>query len=234
MSAMTTPTGRLLYGRRRGRALRPGQAERKERLLPQLTVALPSGGRLDPASLFPAKPLQVWLEIGFGGGEHMAALAECRPDIGFVGCEVFENGIARLLGEIENRGLANIRLFVDDARLLLTALAPNLLGRVFILFPDPWPKARHHKRRIVSGETLDALAAAMTDGAELRLATDDPLYLRAMLDCVCAHPDFLWLARRPGDWRQRPADWPPTRYEEKALAAGRRPVFLRFVRRARR
>ena len=229
--APAPPNQRLLYGRRRGRALRPGQRELKQRLLPLLAFGLPSAGPLDPASLFPDAPRAVWLEIGFGGGEHLAALAEREPRIGFIGCEVFENGIVHLLAEIERRRLGNIRIFTDDARLLLAALTPASLGRAFALFPDPWPKRRHHKRRIVSRRTLDALAQAMAAGAELRLATDDVSYLRWMLECTSAHPDFLWLARRPADWRERPADWPPTRYEDKARAAGRRPVFLRFTRR---
>jgi tRNA (guanine-N7-)-methyltransferase len=116
---------------------------------------------------------------------------------------------------------------------LVAALPAASLGRVFILFPDPWPKQRHKKRRIVSTETLDALARAMADGAELRLATDDADYLGWMLERATAHPDFVWLARGPSDWRERPADWPATRYEEKARAAGRRPCFLRFRRRQR-
>jgi len=227
------PPPRLLHGRRRGRALRPGRARLRERLLPQLVLGLPETGQLGPASLFPAPPPALRLEIGFGAGEHLADAAERSPEIGFIGCEVFENGIARLLSEIERRSLGNIRIFADDARLLLAALTPRSIDRVFILFPDPWPKRRHHKRRIVSGETLDALASVMTDGAELRLATDDADYLRWMLERATAHPDFAWLARRPADWRERPLDWPATRYEEKALAAGRRPVFLRFARRPR-
>ena len=174
--------------------------------------------------MFADPPRSVWLEIGFGGGEHLAAQAELRRDIGFIGCEVFENGIAKLLGEVECRHLANIRLFIDDARLLIGALPAASVERVFILFPDPWPKRRHHKRRIVSRETLDGLARIMSDGAELRLATDDPDYFSWMLECVTGHPAFAWLARRPADWRERPPDWPPTRYEEKARAAGRSPA----------
>jgi tRNA (guanine-N7-)-methyltransferase len=150
-----------------------------------------------------------------------------------IGCEVFENGVAKLLVEIDRLGLGNVRILVDDARLLLSALPPESLGRAFILFPDPWPKERHKKRRIVSTETLDALARLMRDGAELRLATDDADYSRWMLERATAHPAFEWLARRPADWRERPADWPMTRYEKKALAAGRRPIFLRFRRRPR-
>ena len=201
-------------------------------MLPQLAIALPEQGLLDPAALFPQPPAAVWLEIGFGGGEHLAAQAEAGPDIGFIGCEVYENGVARLVGEVARRGLGNIRILADDARLLLDRLKPASIGRAFILFPDPWPKQRHHKRRLVAPATLDRLAAILEPGAELRLATDDPDYLVSMLELLTDHPDFVWLARRPADWRERPPDWPPTRYEEKARAAGRVPAFLRFVRRS--
>jgi len=221
------------YGRRHGRPLRAGQAERKSILLPQLAITLPENGRLDPAALFPAPCRGIWLEIGFGGGEHLAEQAERHPEIGFIGCEVFENGIVKLLGEIHRRGLANVRLHTDDARALLATLPPRSIGRVFLLFPDPWPKARHHKRRLISPATLNRFAEIMTDGAELRLATDDPGYLAWMLEHVTAHPAFAWAARRAPDWRDRPPDWPPTRYEAKARKAGRTPAFLRFERRPR-
>ena len=226
-------TREQFYGRRRGRPLRIGQRERRAMLLPQLTFALPEAGSLDPASLFPTPPREIWLEIGFGGGEHLAAQAEQHPDIGFIGCEVFENGVAKLLTEIERRDLRNVRILADDVRPLLAALAPRSLGRVFILFPDPWPKIRHHKRRLVATPTLDRLAELMTDAAELRLATDDPSYQSWMLEHATTHPAFAWTARRPGDWRERPADWPATRYEEKARKAGRTPAFLRFQRQPR-
>jgi tRNA (guanine-N7-)-methyltransferase len=228
-----TPRQRQLYGRKRGRPLRAGQRSLAERLLPRLAIDLPASGRIDPALLFSPPPRSVWLEIGFGSGEHLAAHADAKRDIGFIGCEVFENGIAKLLGEIERRPLGNIRLFIDDAHLLVAALPPASIARVFILFPDPWPKARHHKRRIVSTETLDQLARIMTDEAELRLASDDCAYFSWMLERVTGHPAFDWLARRPADWRKRPADWPPTRYEEKARGAGGAPFFLRARRRPR-
>lgn len=227
------PTRELFYGRRRGRPLRAGQRERQTTLLPRLSFVLPRSGRLDPAGLFAEPPREIWLEIGFGGGEHLAEQAELHPKIGFIGSEVFENGVAKLLGEAERRGLANIRLYPDDARPLLAALTPRSIARAFILFPDPWPKARHHKRRLIAPATLDRLAAIMTDGAELRLATDDSGYLSWMLDHATAHPAFSWTARRAADWRERPADWPATRYEEKARKAGRSPAFLRFARRPR-
>jgi tRNA (guanine-N7-)-methyltransferase len=233
MAELTTPR-ELFYGRRRGRPLRAGQRERQQHLLPRLSFALPEDGKLDPASLFPPKCHGVWVEIGFGGGEHLAEQAERHRDIGFIGCEVFENGVAKLLGEVERRGLDNVRVFADDARPLLAALPPHSISRVFILFPDPWPKVRHHKRRLVAPATLDRLAVIMTDGAELRLATDDPGYQSWMLEHATNHPAFTWTARRPGDWRDRPDDWPATRYEQKARKAGRIPIFLRFERRARR
>lgn len=199
-------------------------------MLPQIAIALPEAGGLDPRSLFLSQARAIWLEIGFGGGEHLVTQAERHPDIGFIGCEVFENGIARLVGDIAHRGLQNVRIFADDARLLLDRLMPGSLGRAFVLFPDPWPKQRHHKRRLVATPTLDRLAVVLQSGAELRLATDDPGYLAWILEHATAHPEFRWLARRPLDWRQRSDDWPETRYEAKARAAGRPPAFLRFLR----
>ena len=223
----------LLHGRRRGRPLRPGQRHLFETRLPLLRFALPEHGAFDPRRLFPAPIAGLWLEIGFGGGEHLAAQAAAHPGIGLIGAEVFENGIAKLLGEIERRALGNIRLFIGDARPLIAALPERALARAFILFPDPWPKERHKKRRLVARTTLDDLARSLADGAELRLATDVMDYARAMLECTTVHPDFIWLARGADDWRVRPADWPPSRYEDKAIAAGRRPIYLRFARRPR-
>ena len=222
-----------VYGRRRGRRLRPGRRLLTDELLPRLAIELPQQGPLDPAALFTPPRRDVWFEIGFGAGEHLAEQAERHPEIGFLGSEVFENGVARLIGDIAHRELANIRIFADDAQLLLERLMPASIGRLFILFPDPWPKERHHKRRLIAPPTLDRLAAILRPGAELRLATDDSGYLAWMLRHLTAHPEFRWTARRPSDWRQRPHDWPPTRYEKKALTAGRRPAFLRFVRRTR-
>jgi len=195
-------------------------------------VGLPAAGeRLDPSRLFGAAPTALWLEIGFGGGEHLAAQAAAHPDVAFIGAEVFVNGIASLLDHLRRQQLANVRIFADDARLLLPALPAASLDRVFLLFPDPWPKHRHAARRFVCRETLDRLALLMRPGAELRIASDDPAYVEWTLRQVLAHPAFAWLARSSDDWRQRPADWAPTRYEKKALAAGRRPAYLRFRRR---
>ena len=224
----------LIFGRRRGRGLRPTQKARIGELLPRFSVTIPEGGWLEPCVAFSTPKRAVWLEIGFGGGEHLALQAERHPDITFIGCEVFEPGIARLLAHIERRHLDNIRIFADDARRIIVALRPSSIDRVFILFPDPWPKRRHAARRFVSRETLDALAVVMTDGAELRLATDDGNYLVWMLERVTEHPLFEWLVRGPLDWRNRPNDWPPTRYEERARAAGHVPTFLRLRRRFRK
>ena len=220
----------LHFGRRRGRALRPGQKALIRDFLPQIALTIPVSGEFDPGGLFDARAGPIWVEIGFGGGEHLADQAERHPETGLIGCEVFENGIAKLLARIKRGRIENIRIFADDGRLLIAALPPASIDRVFILFPDPWPKRRHEGRRIVSRGTLDALARVMTDGAELRLATDDRDLLSWMLERATDHPAFEWLARRPCDWRERLQDWPLTRYEEKARAAGRPAIFLRFRR----
>lgn len=222
------------YGRRRGRPLRAGRAALLDEVLPRLTVPAPAPGtRLDPRSLFAFAPQAVWLEIGFGAGEHLAAQAEAHPDIGLIGAEPYINGIASLLARVHEVGLANIRIWPDDIRLLLPALPAASIARVFVLFPDPWPKARHHKRRLIAPPFLDALARIMAPEAELRLATDDPGYLEWAVERFAAHAAFAALTPRPADWQVRPADWPGTRYEAKGLA-GHPPAFLRFRRRAER
>jgi tRNA (guanine-N7-)-methyltransferase len=198
-----------------------------------MLLTIPATGRLDPRACHGAVGPEVWLEIGFGAGEHLVAQAARHTDINFIGCEVFENGIAKMLARLKRQQLNNIRVFNDDARLLIEAMPVASVDRVFILFPDPWSKRRHAKRRIVSRETLDILAVIMKNGAEIRLATDDRDHLCWALERITDHPAFEWLARRPSDWRERPSDWPPTRYEEKARAADRVPIFLRLRRRSR-
>jgi tRNA (guanine-N7-)-methyltransferase len=230
ISAIAAARHPLVFGRRRGRALRPGQKVLIRDFLPQFALTIPVSGQLDCRGVFGTGDRSIWLEIGFGGGEHLAVQAEHYPEISFIGCEVFENGIVKLLAHIKRRRIENIRVFTDDARLLIAALPKASIERVFVLFPDPWPKRRHEGRRLVSRETLDTLAGVMTDGGELRLATDDRNLLAWMLERITDHPAFTWPARRPRDWCERPADWPLTRYEEKAGAAGRLPIFLRFRR----
>ncbi len=222
---------RTLYGRRRGRPLRTGRQTLVETLLPQLRIEPPAAGEgIDPFTLFPSRPAAVWLEIGFGGGEHLAAQAAAHPEIGVIGCEPYLNGVGNLLQHVDAAGLTNVRILMDDARLLLAALPDASLDRVFILFPDPWPKVRHHRRRMVSPWVLDQLGRVMRDGAELRLATDHVDYGRWMLAHSLAAPDFVWLAERAADWLVRPADWPETRYEAKARNQGRSSLYFRFRR----
>lgn len=230
LPAEGAPPRRALYGRRQGPKLRPGRRRLLEERLPALAFAVEGGAPLDPFRLFDPRPRAVWLEIGFGGGEHLAEQAARHPEVGFLGVEPFRDGVARLVGAVEARDLRNVRILVDDARLLLAALPEACLERVFVLFPDPWPKTRHHKRRIVNRETAAQLARAIRPGGELRLATDDPGYARWMLEALLAEPRFAWTAERAADWRDPPPDWVPTRYEAKARAAGRRPVFLSFRR----
>jgi tRNA (guanine-N7-)-methyltransferase len=224
---------RATYGRRRGRRLRGGQETLLSDLLPQLRVNLPQQGeQLQPCRLFGREPAGLWLEIGFGRGEHFAWQAARHPEVGLLGAEVFVDGIVALLRRVREGSLENLRIYKGDGRDLLDILPERSLQRVFILFPDPWPKRRHHKRRLLQQATLDRLAELMVAGAELRLATDHGDYLRWILERAADHPAFEWLARRPADWRQRPADWPATRYEIKALGQGRSPWFLRFRRRS--
>lgn len=229
MSADETPRNRrILYGRRQGHALRAHHRGLMETLLPKI-AATPEAAR-DPASLFGGMAKELWLEVGFGGGEHAAWQAAHRPDIGLIACEPFVNGVAKLLAQIEKDKLANVRIHGDDARDILDALPAASLSRVFVLFPDPWPKRRHWKRRFIGLDNLDRLARTMRIGAELRVASDIGEYVGWTLEHVMRDPRFRWTAEGPGDWRARGADWPATRYEEKALKAGRKPAYLKFVR----
>ncbi len=227
----TKPTDRPhFYGRRSGQTLGPRRRARLEAILDRFGITaadLPDG---NPARLFPAAT-PVWLEIGFGAGEHLAAQAAAHPGVGFIGCEPFRNGVATLARLIDEADLGNIRIFHEDVRLLMPTLAPAVFDRVFLLFPDPWPKTRHHRRRFVNRENLDQMARTMRDGAELRFATDHADYCRWSLARIRAHGAFEWTARRAADWRDRPADATETRFEQKALEAGRQPVYLTFLRR---
>jgi len=170
----------------------------------------------------------VWLEVGFGAGEHLYEQAKAHPGIGLIGAEPYEMGTAKLLTKLAEGPLANIRLYEGDGRAIIEALPDASLGRFFLLFPDPWPKTRHHKRRFLQMEMLDQLARVLKPGAELRFATDDKSYLPFALERLMAHPAFCWTATGPQDWKTRPPGWPPTRYENKAIKGP--PTFLRFVR----
>jgi tRNA (guanine-N7-)-methyltransferase len=208
---------RRLYGRRRARKLRAGRAALVTELLPRIEIALPVA--LDAGR-------ETWLEIGFGAGEHLAEQAASHPGVSFIGVEPFFDGVAKLIAEIAARDLRNIRIYRDDARLLLAALPEAAIARGFVLFPDPWPKARHHKRRLLSRDGFALLARVMRAGAELRVATDDADYLAWIKEHAASQGSFALEA----ETRTRAADWPATRYEEKALKAGRTPAFLTFRR----
>ena len=220
---------RRLFGRRKGPALSAHQSRLFETLLPELLLK-PQPGR-DPRGYFSTAVSEVWLEVGFGGGEHLLWQARTNPSVGVIGAEPYVSGVAKLLSKLASVGeRGNIRLYTEDARDIIDALPDASLARVFILFPDPWPKTRHHKRRFVQMTMLDRLARVMKPTAELRFATDDPSYLVWALERFMAHPAFAWLARQPDDWRSRPPDWPETRYEAKAIRAGSTCTYLRFMR----
>ena len=180
---------------------------------------------LDIDALFGGREL--WLEVGFGGGEHLVHQAAANPDVGLIGCEPYINGVAMLLAKIRDAGVDNLRVHPGDARDLFDVLPEASLSRVFLLYPDPWPKKRHHRRRFVTQEHLEPLARVMTPGAILRVATDIPDYVRQTLQEV-PKAGFDWLAERPRDWRAPWGDWLSTRYEQKALREGRVPHYLTF------
>jgi tRNA (guanine-N7-)-methyltransferase len=219
---------RALYGRSRGKALRTHQKALIETLLPRLEIA--PGPIADAAALFPFAPREIWLEIGFGGGEHLIAQAKANRDVGFIGCEPFVNGVAKALASVEHDGLDNVRLRAGDAGALVAALAPRAISRIFVLYPDPWPKRRHNKRRIVSDMMIAELARVARPGAELRFATDIDDYAGWTLRRFLGSPAFAWRALTADDWRLPWPDWPGTRYEAKARREGRPPVYLTFAR----
>jgi tRNA (guanine-N7-)-methyltransferase len=224
------PREGAFYGRRKGKALRPGQAERLERLLPRLALDLTVPAPADLGRLFPIPVEAVNLEIGFGGGEHLLHEAARRPATGFIGVEPFVNGMTKALAGVERQGLANVRLHAEDAVLLLDWLPPASLARVDLLYPDPWPKTRHWKRRFVSEANLGRLARVIRPGGTFRFASDIDTYVEWTLAHLRAAPAFAWTATRADDWRRPWPDWPGTRYEAKALREGRRPSYLVFRR----
>jgi tRNA (guanine-N7-)-methyltransferase len=219
-----------LYGRQKGKPLKPRQARLIDGLLPQ--IAMPDGlaGPIDPAEIFPDKD-EIWLEVGFGGGEHLAWHAARHPDIGMIGAEPFINGVAKLLMKIDDDDLSNVRVHHGDVRPLIEALPDRSVSRIFVLHPDPWPKKRHFKRRMISPWFFKEAARLLRPGSQLRVASDIPDYVRWTLMHAQNAPDFEWTAERAADWRVRPDDWPQTRYEAKAIREGRPPAYLIFRRR---
>ena len=222
------------YGRRQSHKLRPGRQALVDTLLPKIAIPLPSQGEsLDIAALFSMPVEQLWLEIGFGGGEHLAAQAVNHPAVGIIGVEPFINGVASLLAHIDKDILDNVRIYGDDVRQIIDAIPNDSLDRVFILFPDPWPKKRHNRRRIISMELLDSLARIMKDNAELRFASDHMDYASWTLERATRHQDFQWNALSKDDWQTPPDGWVTTRYEAKGRKKGDIPAYFTFVRRPR-
>ncbi|WP_210115065.1 tRNA (guanine(46)-N(7))-methyltransferase TrmB [Roseovarius aestuariivivens] len=224
---------RNFYGRLKGKHLRPSQKTYLDEDLAALSPgpvdwdANPERRNLDLKALFGDRPL--WLEIGFGGGEHLVHQAEQNREAGFIGCEPYINGVAMLLGKIRAAKCDNIRIHPGDVRDLFDVLPDASVAKAFLLYPDPWPKKRHHRRRFVTAEHMEPLARVMRPGAIFRVATDIPDYVRQTLETVPKH-GFKWLCEGPEDWRQPWDDWISTRYEQKALREGRVPHYLTFQR----
>ena len=217
-----------LYGRSSGHKLRPAQQQLIDTLLPAIAVA--AEGEVGSRQLFgDDRPLH--LEIGFGSGEHLAARADLLPDHGFIGCEPFINGVAAALADIRDRRLANVRIWRGDALDVLRRVPDGALSFVYLLHPDPWPKARHSKRRMINDGPLELIAAKLKPGGELRIATDHPIYLEWTLMVMRRHAErFEWLAQTPSDFLEAPNGWLETRYGAKSRREGRRPYYLRYRR----
>ena len=222
---------RNFYGRLKGKHLKDSQKGYLEEDLTALSPGLVSWDRnparddLDLDGLFGGR--DVWLEVGFGGGEHVIHQAAQNLDVGIIGCEPYINGVAMLLGKVRKASVDNLRIYPGDVRDMFDVLPENSISKAFLLYPDPWPKARHHRRRFVTPEHLEPLARVLKPGAEFRVATDIKDYVRQTLEEV-PKAGFEWLAEGAEDWRQPWGDWISTRYEQKALREGRTPHYLTF------
>ena len=222
---------RAFFGRRKGHALKPRQAALFDTLLPAVGIDLAAPAPADLRALFPRAVDEVRLEIGFGGAEHLVAQAEANPNVGYIGTDGFLNAIAKALVAIDEQKLTNIRLFHGDASELLDWLPSASLARVDLLYPDPWPKRRHWKRRFVQDESLKRLARILASGGEFRFATDIASYAEHTLMRILRSPDFEWTAERADDWRKPWEGFVRTRYEAKAIREGRTPAYFIFRRR---
>lgn len=235
------------YGRRKGKKLKPSRVVLLDSFLPRVRLRhFDADETVDPRTLFSVPVRDVWLEVGFGGGEHLAEQSRRRPDVGFIGAEVFINGVTSLLTHLtgtEGRGdidpetvsLApgrtdNVLVHDEDVRDLFPHFTDGGFGRIYVLFPDPWPKKKHRDRRFIGPRNLPVLARLLRPGGELRVASDDMGYIRWSLEHLMESPDFEWTARKADDWRCPPEDWVNTRYELKAVAQGKKPVYLTFRR----
>lgn len=224
--------GEKFYGRRKGQKLSPRKKRLLTEILPGVSFSVNNvkPGALDPRVLFDFPVQSVCLEIGFGKGEHLAMQASANPDIGFIGCEPFINGVAGLVTKIHENGLKNIRIYAGDVRDILSLLKDASLERVFLLHPDPWPKKRHAKRRFVNSINLEALARVMAPGAEFRIGTDHPGYMAWTMVRMQHRRDFEWTAEQAADWRNPSDDWPETRYAAKAKADDQPCAYFTYIR----
>ena len=229
-SPRRTRATEAFYGRRKGKTLKAPQAEALTTLLPVLKLDLSSPAPDPLAALWSKPPSTIRLEIGFGGGEHLLHRAGEAPDIGFIGVEPFINSMAKLLAALEIEGLENVRLYDDDATRVLDWLPDACLDRIDLLYPDPWPKKKHWKRRFVSKTNLNRFARVLKPGGRFGFASDIETYVNWTLAHIAAHPEFEWTARKAADWREPWAGWPGTRYEAKAIREGRTPCYLEFER----
>jgi tRNA (guanine-N7-)-methyltransferase len=218
------------FGRRKTKPLSARRTRLIEDLLPRLRIDLAKEAPSPLTALFPVPVNEVWLEIGFGAGEHLLWQTESHKEIGFIGCEPFINGMASLLGAIEDRGLATIRVYDGDAREVLAWLPAHSISRIFLLFPDPWPKKRHLKRRLLNSDTIGECARVLVAGGEFRFASDNGDYAAEALFLMRKAGTFAWAAERADDWRERPCDWPETRYGRKSSGEGRKAAYLTFSR----
>lgn len=232
------------YGRRKGKKLKPSREVLLDAFLPKVRLNV-TGENVDPATCFSVPVKSVWLEIGFGGGEHLAEQSAQRPDTGFIGAEVFVNGVSSLLthltgkersGDVDENvelkagRVDNVRVHDNDVRDILPKFKDGAFERIYVLFPDPWPKRKHANRRFIGPKNLPVLARLLKSGGELRIASDDMNYIRWSLEHLMKSDDFEWTAKTADDWRKPPADWVNTRYELKALSQGKKPVYLIFGR----
>jgi len=221
---------RAFFGRRKGHKLRQHQADLVDNLLPHLALDITQGAPSDVREMFDPRAEELRLEIGFGGGEHLAAEAEIHPATGFIGCEPYVNGMAKILAQIEARNIGNIRLLAGDAAELLAWLPKTSLSRIDLIHPDPWPKRRHWKRRFVQDKTIAAMARVLKQGGEFRFVCDIDDYCAWTLSHLSRSPDFVWLAERADDFRKPWDGYTMTRYGKKAAREGRKAAYLRFRR----
>ena len=213
------------YGRRRGRKLSDGSKFLLEKKLP--LYLLPNKSH-NPAKIFTHSPDKIYLEIGFGGGEHLAIEAKNHPENGYIGAEPFLNGVSSLLRHCENQLIKNLRIWPDDIRFQFSLWPNSCLDGVFIMFPDPWPKIKHAGRRIINKDNLAEIARLLKNGGELRMASDHPCAKNWILASILGNPNFDWPVVSPDDWNIKPQGWPETRYMKKAIAEGRKPAWFHF------